>query len=97
MQRITLDQLSSVLGADPTVTPEDREYIMRAAKCPASRRKLINAKRALEILEVSRPTLRSYVKQGKLTQINLSSRKVRFDEQEVLHLTTNGARDLKGV
>ena len=36
----------------------------------------------MEILQVSRPTLRAYVKQGALTQINYSSRKVRFDEAE---------------
>ena len=97
MQEKTLDLLSSVLSSDPTVTQEVREDVLRTAKYSSARRKLINAKRALEILEVSRPTLRSYVKQGKLTQINLSSRKVRFDEQEVLHLSNNGAKDLKGM
>jgi len=52
---------------------------------------LINAREAMAILGVTRPTLRAYVKQGHLNQINISSRKVRFDADEVQHFANNGA------
>lgn len=45
------------------------------------RREVITAKRAMELLGISRPTLRAYVRQGLLTQINISSRKVRFAQE----------------
>ena len=54
------------------------------------KRNLIDAWTAQEILGVSRATLRSYVKNGLLTQINISSRKVRFDEDEVRRLAYEG-------
>ena len=44
----------------------------------------------MEILGISRPTLRAYVKSGCLTQIKLSQRKIRFDENEVLHFANTG-------
>ena len=44
----------------------------------------------MEILGISRPTLRAYVKSGFLTQIKLSQRKIRFDESEVLHFANTG-------
>lgn len=47
----------------------------------------------MNLLEVSRPTLLSYVKRGHLTQINISARKVRFDEGEVRNLAFNGVKD----
>ena len=52
------------------------------------RREVITAKRAMELLGISRPTLRAYVRQGLLTQINLSSRKVRFAQEQVEQLAT---------
>ncbi len=90
MKADTLHLIQSILTNDLTVSPEIRENILKTARQTVPRRKLINAKRAMEILEISRPTLRSYVKQGKLTQINHSSRRVRFDELEVICLANTG-------
>lgn len=60
------------------------------------RREVITAKRAMELLGISRPTLRAYVRQGLLTQINLSSRKVRFAEEQVEQLASYGAVETRG-
>ena len=60
------------------------------------RRKLIGARSVRELLgepegrSISAPTLRRYVREGKLNQIRLSSRKVRYDEREVQKLLNNG-------
>ena len=55
------------------------------------RREVITAKKAMELLGISRPTLRAYVRQGLLTQINISSRKVRFAQEQVEQLASYGA------
>ena len=60
------------------------------------RREVITAKRAMELLGISRPTLRAYVRQGLLTQINLSSRKVRFAQEQVEQLASYGAVETRG-
>ena len=90
MKQQTSDLIASLLQSDETVTPEMRDYILRAMRQAAPRRKLISAKGAMEVLGVSRPTLREYVKRGVLEQINISTRKVRFDEEEVSRLAYNG-------
>ena len=54
---------------------------------------MINAKRAMEILEVSRPTLAEYCKTGKLTEIKLSSRKTRFYEDEIENFALFGNKN----
>ena len=90
MKNTTLDLISTVLSNDETVTPEHADSILRVCRQPVVRRKLIGAKEAMEILNVSRPTLRAYVKSGSLTQINFSARKVRFDDSEVRRLAYSG-------
>ena len=90
MKQQTSDLIASLLQSDETVTPEIRDYILRAMRQATPKRKLITAKGAMEVLGVSRPTLREYVKRGVLKQINISTRKVRFDEEEVSRLAYNG-------
>ena len=60
------------------------------------RREVITAKRAMELLGISRPTLRAYVRQGLLTQINISSRTVRFAQEQVEQLASYGAVETRG-
>ena len=90
MKPTTVDLIRTVLSGDETVNEDHAYIILRSCKQPTARRNLINAKRAMEILGISRPTLRAYVACGYLTQINLSPRKVRFDEDEVLHFANTG-------
>ena len=90
MKDTTIELIRTVLNGDDTVTPELADHVIRACRRKNVQRGLIRAQQAMEILQVSRPTLRAYVKQGVLTQINYSSRKVRFDEGEVRALAYNG-------
>ena len=60
------------------------------------RREVITAKKAMELLGISRPTLRAYVRQGLLTQINISSRKVRVAQEQVEQLASYGAAETRG-
>ena len=92
MKPETIDVVRSILAADGTVTKDKIESVLRNLRQTTSRhRNLIGARKAMEILGVSRPTLRSYMKQGFITQIAFSSRKVRFDEDEIQHFADNGA------
>lgn len=60
------------------------------------RRKLIGARSVRELLgapegrPISAPTLRRYVREGKINPIRLSCRKVRYDEREVQKLLNHG-------
>ncbi len=90
MKQETINLIKSVLSTDETVTPEMRDFILKATQQSIPKRKLINAKAAMELLGVSRPTLREYVRRGVLEQVNISSRKVRFDEKEVSRLAYAG-------
>ena len=91
MKQETIDVVRSILTADETVTKDKLESVLRNLRqTTAQHRHLIGARQAMAILGVSRPTLRGYVKQGFITQIGFSSRKVRFDEEEVRRFADNG-------
>jgi hypothetical protein len=92
MTDVTLNTIQALLKADTTVTEEQAKSILRSCKQTNMRRHLINAREAQSILSCSRPTLRLLVKQGCLQQINFSSRKARFDFDEVQRFADNGAQ-----
>ena len=81
----TIGFIQQVLEMDNDVTETEKEQVLKACRMKSAR-KTIPAKAAMEILQISRPTLREYVKRGLLEQINISSRKVRFDLLEVEQL-----------
>ena len=91
MTQATINAIRALLKSDATVTAEHAESILRICKRTNSRRHLINAREAMSILGVTRPTLRAYVKQGCLHQVNFSTRKVRFDADEIQRFANNGA------
>ena len=95
MKTSTIELIKNVLMGDETLSPEMRDYIMRATQKSVPKRKLLTAKEAQEVLGISRVTLREYARRGVLSQINISSRKVRFDEQEVYRLAYSGLESIK--
>ena len=90
MKKETMELIGKVLMSDESVSPEMRDYIIKAAQKSVPKRKLLTAKEAQEVLGISRVTLREYARRGVLSQINISRRKVRFDEQEVYRLAYSG-------
>ena len=91
MKENTIELIRTLLSSDETVSQELADSILRLCRKPVVRRSLIGAKKVMDILQISRPTLRAYVKSGTLTQINYSPRKVRFDEDEVYNFLYSGA------
>ncbi|MGE4300945.1 MAG: helix-turn-helix transcriptional regulator [Victivallaceae bacterium] len=90
MKESTLETIRMVAKNDPEITEGQLTAIIRACKT-ATARKLINAKEAMRRLEISRPTLRQYVRLGKLHEIKPSPRKTRFDIAEVERLFFHGS------
>jgi len=92
MLALTYKTISFVVENDPEITREHAEEIKRACKCPAvqAKRKLITAKKVMELLEISRPTLRKYVLEKKLEEIVLSARKKRYDLDQVMRFAQFG-------
>ena len=91
MKQETIDVVRSILAADETVSKDKLESVLRNLRqTTVPHRHLIGAKDAQRILSVSRPTLRKLVHQGFITQIAFSSRKIRFDEDEVHRFADNG-------
>lgn len=89
MQETTLQLIQRVLEADPQVDSRQVKNILDACRTPVKRLKPILAKEAMGILGVSRPTLKKYVREGKLTEHIQSARKIRFDLDEVERLKYN--------
>ena len=91
MRQSTIDTIEAVVKSDAETSQDAAREIMRAilraCRAPiAAQRKKIPAQRAMEILDVSRPTLTEYVKRGKLHCVKTSPRKTRFFLDEVEEL-----------
>ena len=96
MKDITLELIKNILAVDETVTNGKADDILFACTQEQSSdskpRHLINVKEAMRILNVSRPTLTTYVKKGAITRIVLSPRRIRFDEENVRYFAEKGFR-----
>lgn len=93
MRQSTIDTITAIVKADPEATPEHLKNILAACKAPITSRRMILAKKAMEILEVSRPTLRRWAEAGKLTEIKPSPRKTRYYLDEIERLKYNGVQE----
>lgn len=60
----------------------DRKLILKKLSGKTKLR-LLSSHEVMETLNISRPTLREYVRQGKIKPIRYSSRKVRYDADEI--------------
>jgi len=95
MKQETISLIRTFLAADETVPKDKIETVVRSIRLTTTpHRHLIGARQAMEILGVSRPTLRKLVHQGLLTQIAFSSRKMRFDEEEIRRFADNGVSSI---
>jgi predicted DNA-binding transcriptional regulator AlpA len=96
MKTETISVIRSILTADETLPKEEIDDILLSVRQTTKHRHLINAREAMSILRVSRPTLRSYVKQGLVEQIAFSPRRVRFDEDGIRRFAERGITSSSG-
>lgn len=82
--------IKALVSAYPDISPKRKQAILSACGNNPERRKLIKRKEVLEILGVSAPTLRGYIKSGLIREICLSARKRRFDFEEIVLFANAG-------
>ena len=83
----------TMVSNDPMASAAEKKIIEEVCTgkgLPVKRKKLILRKEVLNILGVSAPTLRQYIKKNLLKEIRLSCRKIRFDYDEVVSFAENG-------
>ena len=92
MQEETVAMIAMALKVDPTVSRAARQKILGVCKRPdqAVRRRLGTGRQAADVLGVHRRTLQRYAREGKLTAIYQSRRRVRYDLDEVERLASEG-------
>lgn len=90
MKESTAKAVIAIIESDNDVSPEVRKAIQAACDNRTVKRRTCSAKIAMEVLQCSRPTLRRLAAIGTLDQLNITSRKVRFDLDQVEQLAYNG-------
>lgn len=84
MNENTITAIETMAKADPGCTPAVLLAIKKACEQQRpSPGKLVNAREAMKILGVSRPTLRKLTRTGKIQEIRPTPRKTRFYLDEV--------------
>ena len=94
MNTATQKVIEAVLAADGSVTPEQREDILRVCsrKTPG-KPKLGGVRQAAQILGCHPKTIYRYVRKGLLHTVHYSQRKVRFDLNEVETFAASGVKN----
>jgi hypothetical protein len=96
MKSTTLAIIETALSSDDTVHPEQAASILKNLRAENSDRKPRpgTIKQAAAILEVHPVTVRRYAQTGLLTPIRITSRKVRYDLNQVEALALRGGLDI---
>lgn len=97
MNESVASAILTMAKADASMSKEQLDALAEVCRGQGGvRRKLIGARSARELLgapegrPISAPTLRRYVREGKINPIRLSCRKVRYDEREIQKLLNHG-------
>lgn len=90
MEQNVISMVERLLLTDRSVTDDQRKAVLAACQSGYRKRKLVTAKEAMKMLQISRPTLRQWCREGKLSQVVYSPRKIRFDSGEIERLMFNG-------
>jgi len=92
MKTEIISAIESLMATDPTVSDDDRQKISAICrnKVRYSHRDLISRAEALELLQISVPTLLKFIRAKKITEVRMSDRKRRFIRQEILDFLCHG-------
>lgn len=80
----------AIMDLDQTIPPGERKMIELSLNFPKNKGRQINTKEAMQILQISAPSLRKLVRDGALKQIAISSQKKRYYLAEVEELAEVG-------
>ncbi len=92
MNIATKNAIMALIQSDPSANELERK--VAADLCNGNlmhrKKRLILRKEVLQILGISIPTLRKYIRMGLVNEIKLSKRKSRFDYDEIIRFAENG-------
>lgn len=83
MRPETLSSITMLAKADPEVTHEQVQHIVRACRETEHHRDLIDSATARRILGVSKVTMCKWVRSSKLHPVRISSRIYKYDKNEI--------------
>lgn len=86
----TKELVFAALNMDPSVTEGEKQAIRRVM-AGTQRAVMITAKAVCEQLGITRRTLSNWEKNGVIIGTRMSCRKIRFNQEEVTRLLTEGA------
>lgn len=93
----TVDFVGTILAADPSITPEHRERIIRECRKTTVNTRLLTTVEACRTLDPDHPphpvTLRRYEKRGLLRPVRYSARYIRWPESQILALRSGVKHD----
>lgn len=95
MQTATVTTLENIIKADPEVTPEQATAILSACRKPTRRRETIPLKTVCQLLEMSGPSVYRLIRLGLIDQIKITSRKIRYDREQIERIAYEGAPTAK--
>ena len=97
MREETITIMKLAVENDNLATDEEKKRIIKELSQinKEETTDLISAKEVCEILNITRRTLANYVSDGKLRQINYSSRKICFVKSEVMSFSSIGINETK--
>ena len=90
---IVLKNAFLAMAADPSCTAAEKRFIVDFCSgkfASAQPQTLIRRREVLQLLGVSEPTLRKYVRDGWIKEIRQSARKIRFAREQVLDFLHHG-------
>jgi excisionase family DNA binding protein len=90
MVNTCLSAIIALVNTAPDIDEAQRKNILAACTRKNIHRKMIKRKEVLALLGVSRPTLLQYIRDKKVREVRMSSRKIRFYYDEVLDFAQNG-------
>ena len=92
MNIATKNAIRALIQSDPSVNDIERKAAndLCNGNLVLRKKRLILRKEVLQILGISIPTLRKYIRMGLVKEIKLSKRKSRFDYDEIIRFADNG-------
>jgi hypothetical protein len=90
MQSATIETISRILAADPNTTPEQAKAVLAACESKQSKRRLGTKVDAALILGLHPESIKRYARKGLLHPVRITSRRVRYDLDEVQRLRDYG-------
>ncbi|VGO12415.1 hypothetical protein PDESU_00967 [Pontiella desulfatans] len=90
MKNTTRQLVQLAMDNDPEIDPHMTKEFLALLAGKTRRRNLISLKASSAILDCCELTVRRMVKRGQIHPIRFSARRIRYDEEEILRIASQG-------